>query len=53
MNNIELEFTKMVEENKKTIYTVCYFEFVRKRKMFAGLDEVLKQIKELRKEPQC
>ncbi|MBQ7941537.1 MAG: hypothetical protein IJ328_03895 [Muribaculaceae bacterium] len=29
------------------------FEFVRKRKMFAGLDEVLKQIKELRKEPQC
>ncbi|MBQ7941536.1 MAG: sigma-70 family RNA polymerase sigma factor [Muribaculaceae bacterium] len=25
MNNIESEFTKMVEENKKTIYTVCYF----------------------------
>ena len=25
MNNIELEFTKMVKEYKKTIYTVCYF----------------------------
>ena len=25
MDNIELEFTKMVKEYKKTIYTVCYF----------------------------
>ncbi len=25
MNDIELEFTKIVKENKKTIYTVCYF----------------------------
>lgn len=25
MNNIELEFTQMVKEYKKTIYTVCYF----------------------------
>lgn len=25
MSNIELEFTKMVKEYKKTIYTVCYF----------------------------
>ena len=25
MNNLELEFTKMVREYRKTIYTVCYF----------------------------
>lgn len=25
MNDTELEFTKIVKENKKTIYTVCYF----------------------------
>jgi RNA polymerase sigma-70 factor (ECF subfamily) len=25
MNNIELEFTRMIKEHKKTIYTVCYF----------------------------
>lgn len=25
MNNLELEFTKMVQEYRKTIYTVCYF----------------------------
>lgn len=25
MDNIELEFTKMVREYKQTIYTVCYF----------------------------
>lgn len=25
MENIELQFTKMVEEYRKTIYTVCYF----------------------------
>ena len=25
MNEIELEFTKMVREYRKTIYTVCYF----------------------------
>ena len=25
MNAIELEFTKMVREHRKTIYTVCYF----------------------------
>ncbi len=25
MSNIELEFTKMVKEYRKTIYTVCYF----------------------------
>ena len=25
MNNIEFEFTKLVKEYKKTIYTVCYF----------------------------
>ncbi len=25
MNNIEHEFTKLVKEYKKTIYTVCYF----------------------------
>ncbi len=25
MDNLELEFTKMVREHRKTIYTVCYF----------------------------
>ena len=25
MNNIELQFTEMVKEYRKTIYTVCYF----------------------------
>ena len=25
MNELELEFTKMVREHRKTIYTVCYF----------------------------
>ena len=25
MNEIELEFTKLVREYRKTIYTVCYF----------------------------
>ena len=25
MDNLELEFTKMVQEYRKTIYTVCYF----------------------------
>lgn len=25
MDNIEFEFTKMVKEQRKTIYTVCYF----------------------------
>ena len=25
MENIELQFTKMVKEYRKTIYTVCYF----------------------------
>ncbi len=25
MNNIKFEFTKLVKEYKKTIYTVCYF----------------------------
>ena len=25
MDNIEIEFTKLVEKQKKTIYTVCYF----------------------------
>ncbi|MCQ2146370.1 MAG: sigma-70 family RNA polymerase sigma factor [Bacteroidales bacterium] len=25
MNTLELEFTRMVRENKQTIYTVCYF----------------------------
>ena len=27
MNEIELEFTKLVREYRKTIYTVCYFFF--------------------------
>ena len=25
MDNIEFEFTKMIKEHRKTIYTVCYF----------------------------
>ena len=25
MDNIEFEFTKMIKEDRKTIYTVCYF----------------------------
>ena len=25
MDNVEFEFTKMIEQQKKTIYTVCYF----------------------------
>ncbi len=25
MKDIELQFTKMVKEHRKTIYTVCYF----------------------------
>jgi RNA polymerase sigma-70 factor (ECF subfamily) len=25
MNNLEFEFTKLVKEHKKTIYTICYF----------------------------
>ena len=25
MDNVEFEFTKMIERQKKTIYTVCYF----------------------------
>ena len=25
MNELELEFTKLVREYRKTIYTVCYF----------------------------
>jgi len=25
MNNLEIEFTKLIEEHKHTIYTVCYF----------------------------
>ena len=25
MDNIEFEFTRMVKEHRKTIYTVCYF----------------------------
>ena len=25
MDNIEIEFTKIIEQHKKTIYTICYF----------------------------
>lgn len=43
MDNLELEFTKMVREHRKTIYTVCYFFYVNGSKYYVRVsgDDVI------------